>query len=114
MQTEVFQGKGFLHLQVTDSLSTIQDCQQFVQVIKQLSLEPGARIYLDFNQISFITGSFVGFLVTSLKFLQDKSCRVVFITNQQEVIDILELTGTSRMVPVLAEMPSLELHRTNG
>ena len=114
MQIEVFQGKGFLHLQVTDSLSTIQDCQKFVQIIKQLPLDPGVRIYLDFNQISFITGSFVGFLVSALRYLQDQACRVVFITSQQEVIDLLELTGTSRMVPVLAEMPSLELHRTNG
>jgi anti-anti-sigma factor len=104
---KVHSGRRYaVHLVIDGSIDNVGDCQGVVAKLKQALVEPGQLIVLDFRYIPFVTGSFIGFLISGIREVRMQGGDLLIVTRQPEFLELLKITGVSSLLRVLPEIPA--------
>ena len=67
------------------------------------------RILVDISNVSYISSMGIPMLVNTAKLVTGKGGRMALLSPQKNVMDVLEMVGVSRVVPIYFDLHSAKL-----
>lgn len=100
MIIETTQQSGYTVATITAPEASLQNSDAFKAAITQLIDEGSHRIIISFEKVNYIDSSFLGALVSSLKYAMQKQAALSITNLKKDIHALLELTRIDKVFTI--------------